>query len=130
MVDFNNDTTVGTPAVDVERISILQRRYDVIEALEDYKKKRMMGSESPISFVRARLFSLFVELQAYLKRKLSEKDYNDLLNTCLNDNNEDNLVKAMFRINEELDSLRLIKVDTHIAYDATNVEEESRVKKF
>ena len=34
MVDFNNDITVGIPAADIERVSILQRRYDFIEAFE------------------------------------------------------------------------------------------------
>lgn len=130
MVDFNNDATIGTPAIDVERISILQRRYDVIEALEDYKKKRMMGSEAPISFVRARLFSLFIEIQSCLKRRLKEEDYNQLLDTCLYDKDEEELIAAIFRINEELDAMRLIRIDTQKVYDATNVEEESNIKRF
>lgn len=53
-MDFNNETTVGIPAADVERISILQRRYDMIEALEDYKKKRLNGVGVTLSIVRAR----------------------------------------------------------------------------
>lgn len=130
MVDFNNETTIGTPAIDVERISILQRRYDVIEALEDYKKKRFMGSGSPISYVRARLFSLFVEIQAYLKRTISKVDYDKLLDTCLTCKDEEGLIEALFIINERLDAMRLIRIDTQKVYDATSVEGEDKIKGF
>lgn len=130
MVDFDNEATIGTPAIDVERISILQRRYDVIEALEDYKKKRYMGSGSPISYVRARLFSLFVEIQAYLKRAMTKEDYGMLLDTCLKGKDEIELIEAIFKINEMLDALRLIRIDTHKVYDSTDVEAENKMKRF
>lgn len=130
MVDFNNEKTIGTPAVDVERISILQRRYDVLEALEDYQKKRHMGSDVPIAFVRARLFTLFVEIQAYLKRKLSPEDYNILYNICLDSKDENELISAIFKINEELDAMRLIRIDTQKVYDSTSAETENRMKRF
>jgi len=39
MVDFNSDVMVGMPAIDIERVSILQRRYEFIDAFEFYKKK-------------------------------------------------------------------------------------------
>ena len=130
MVDFNNDTTIGTPAIDVERISILQRRYDVIEALEDYRKKRMMGAQVPIAIVRARVLTLFIEIQAYLKRKLSKEDYNSLFNICMNSQDEGEILNAIFKINEELDALRLIRIDTQKVYDSTSVEEEDEMKGF
>jgi len=130
MVDFDNDATIGTPAIDVERISILQRRYDVIEAIEDYKKKRYLGSGNPISYIRARMFSLFIEIQAYLKRILSKEEYGELLNTCLNSKDEIELIEALFKINELLDKMRLIRIDTQKVYDATNVEEENKIKRF
>lgn len=130
MVDFNNETTISIAAIDIERVSILQRRYDVIEALEDYKKKRYGGAGAPLSYVRARLLSLFIELQAFLKRKLSEKEYGELQNTCFNSKDEMELVEALFTINEILDSVRLIRVDTQKTYDGTNVEEENKMKRF
>lgn len=129
-MDFNNETTVGIPAADVERISILQRRYDMIEALEDYKKKRLNGVGVTLSIVRARLFSLFVEIQALLKRRLSEIEYNNILNSCLNDTKEDELIKTIFLLNEQLDEIKLTRIDTSRVYDSLNVEEENKEKGF
>ena len=129
-MDFNNETTVGIPAADVERISILQRRYDLIEALEDYKKKRLRGSGVDLSIVRARLFSLFIEIQALLKRRLNEKDYNHILYSCLNSTKEEDLVLVIFLLNEQLDEIKLTRIDTSRVYDSKDVEEENKEKGF
>lgn len=130
MVDFNNDATVGTPAVDVERISILQRRYDLIEAIEYYRKKRLDGAAFPISVVRSRLFSLFLEVQACLKRRLKPEDYNNLFSICYDSKEELELLDAVYKINEVLDELRLTRIDTQKVYDSTDTEAENKIKGF
>lgn len=134
MVDFNNEATIGTAAVDVERISILQRRYDLIEALEDYRKKRIAGAGVGLNIVRARLFSLFLEIQAYLKRKLTKenrlKEYETLRDSCLTETKEEEILRLIYRINEELDVLRLTRIDTRQVYDETDTEAENEIKGF
>lgn len=130
MVDFNNEATIGTPALDVERISILQRRYDLIEAYEDYKKKVFNNIGVSIAVVRARLLSLFIEIQATLKRRLDKEDYNKIKDCCFNSKNEEELKEIIFRINEELDKIRLTRVDTQKVYDSTIVETEDKEKGF
>ena len=130
MVDFNNETTVGTPAVDVERISILQRRYDLIEAVEDYKKKRYAGAGMALNIVRARLFSMFLEIQACLKRRLKPEQYTALLKTCLTDTQEERILEAIYWINEVLDEIRLTRIDTQQVYDRMDVEAENKMKGF
>ena len=131
MVDFNSEATVGTPASDVERISILQRRYDLIEAFEDYKKRRSLGTDHPLSIVRVRLMSLFIELQALLKRRLSTKDYNDLKDRCFDiKSTEENIIKSIFELNEQLDAIRLTMIDTQVVYNKRKVEEENKIKGY
>lgn len=138
MVDFNNETTIGTPATEVEKISILQRRYDLIEAYEAYKKGRLGMVEANLSITRARLISLFLELQASLKRRLFKKaegqtknEYEKLKDSIFADKlNEEQLLKVIFRINEELDEMRLIRVDNQKVYDSTDVEEENKEKGY
>ena len=68
MVDFNNETTIGTPAVDIERVLILQRRNDVIDALEGYKKLDYQGTEADLSIFRSRVLSFFEQLSASILR--------------------------------------------------------------
>lgn len=129
-MNFDNEVTVGVPASDVERISILQRRYDLIEALEDYRKKRLNNVGVNISVVRARLFSLFVEIQAMLKRKLSPKDYERILDNCMTSNKESIIIETIFFLNEQLDNIRLTRIDSQRMYDTVNIEEENEAKGF
>lgn len=129
-MDFNNETTVGVPAADVERISILQRRYDLIEAYEDYRKKKLMNAGVQLSIVRARLFSLFIEVQAMLKRRMSKADYDLVLNGCLDSTNEFEIREIIFKINEQLDEVKLTRIDTSRVYDQTDVEAENKEKGF
>lgn len=131
MVDFNNESTIGTPASDVEKISILQRRYDLIEAYETYKKTRFQGSNTGLSITRARLISLFLELQASLERRFDKKEYEKLKILIFAKNiEEEELLEAIFIINRELDKMRLITIDNQKVYDSTNVEEENKIKGY
>lgn len=130
MVDFNNEATIGTPAADVEKISILQRRYDVIEAYEAYKKGKFMGHAQSLSIVKARLISLFIEIQAMLKRRLPKEEY-DKLNICMNSTLiEEDILNILLRLNEFLDELKLTRIDTKKVYDSTDVEVENEEKDY
>lgn len=138
MVDFNNEITVGVPAVDVQKISILQRRYDLIEAFEHYKKGRLNGAGMTLALAKARLISLFLELQALLKRRLEAKgknnkglDYDTIYKIVFDPKaTEEDFLEVFFSINEELDNMRLTRVDNQTAYNSRNVEEENRVKGY
>lgn len=125
MVDFNNEVTVGTPAVDVVRILILQRRSDLIEALERYNKQEYQNSTPDISVVRARLVSLFIELQAGLKRRLKVKQYEDLLEKVYAGDKE-SIYWCIDYINNYLDEIRLTRLDNKPQVDKTNWEEHNK----
>ena len=131
MVDWDNETTVGTPATDVQRISILQRRYELIEAYEEYVKKKLSGVGASFSIVQARLRSLFIELQAALKRRYKKEVYDEMKLICWKESiTEEELVKVLFQINEELDTIQLIKIDTQKVYNSSRVEQENKVKGY
>ena len=129
MVDWNNEATIGTPAVDIVRVTILQRRYDLFEALEAYNKLTKQGLAADNHIVSSRLFTLFLELQAGLKRKWKEPEYNDLLNLIVSDDIED-IKQAIYKLNIYLDGLRLTRIDTRQDFDSTRVEYENKIKKL
>ena len=124
MVDFNNETTVGRPAIDIVRVLILQRRSDLFEAWEFYKKKESDGVERGFPTVKARLFSLFLELQPMFKRRLKKENYEYLIKLIESDEEKD-IMAAIYKINEELDDINLIKMDTKKSYDKTSWETEN-----
>ena len=122
MVDFNSEATIGTPAVDIVRILILQRRSDLIEALEDYNKQDYKGLQCDIAIVRAMLVSLFIEIQSGLQRRLKPEIYTTLKAYVDSDKIKD-ILQAIISINEYLDDIRLIRLDNkqHVK-DKTNWE--------
>ena len=126
MVDFNNETTVGTPAIDVVRILILQRRADVIEAFELYHKQIANNIEGSTSLIHARLLSLFMELQGSIKRRCAtEKDYLEVLKNF--DSLEiEQMKKNFYYLNEYLDSIKLTVIDTKKQYDRSNWETDNK----
>ena len=127
MVDFNNDTTIGTPAVDVVRILVLQRHSDMIEAWESHLKKKYAGVQSNGTVVRARIMSLFLQIHPTIKRKLDPKDYEALV-FSLKSGDEDIIEANILLLNEVLDEVKITRIDTKKQYDKTNVETEDKMK--
>lgn len=130
MVDFNSDQTIGTPARDVETITILQRRFEFIEAYEDYKKKRFMGANWSNAIVRARLISLFIQLYGILKRRMTEEEFNNFRENVFNSKEEKDILECMYYISDLLDKLNITKIDNIRAYDRTNAEAENLAKGY
>jgi len=134
MVDFNNETTITRPAVDIERVLVLQRRHDCIEAYEGYQKAILSGADTGDYTFRSRVLSLFIELKASLKRHYPEGDKDKIsfveLETWIRKGEEDELFNAFDLINDFLDVIKLTRLDTHKVYDSTRVEVENREKKL
>lgn len=125
MVDFNNEATIGTPAVDVVRILILQRRSDFIEALERYNKMEYQNTSPDISIVKARLVSLFLELQAGLKRRLKKESYTELMAKVYHEDMAQ-VLEAFNYLNEYLDDIRLTRLDNRPKADKTKWEDVNK----
>lgn len=125
MVDFNNETTVSTPAGDVVKILILQRRNDLIESIEAYNKARNSGVLADTSIVKARLLSLFFEVQPALERNKNDGDLEEINLLVLSDDYKD-LVRGFLIINRWLDETKLIRIDTKKQYDRRIAEEENK----
>ena len=140
MVDFQNEATVSTPAADIVRILILQRRNDVIDAIEAYHRNKFKGTPAETYEVRARLYSLFLEVQAALQRKAKEnpelqEEYALLDQTIKgdadyqrDDDDANHLIQCFEYINTWLDTNKLIRIDTKKQYDTTRVSDEDAEK--
>jgi len=124
MVDFNAEATVSSSAIDILRILILQRRNDVIDSIESYKKIEK-HTDPDTTIVMSRVFSLFLEIQAMLKRKY--KEYNELEKDAKSDDYE-TLLKTFLILNEFLDNNRLTRIDTRNVYDSTRTSSEDSEK--
>lgn len=129
MVDFNNERTIGTPRSDILTVLLLQRRNDVIDAIEAYKKVEYLGSQSEANVLRARLLSLFMEIQAALLNDLGEEEFGKLQEKVLSPKLEDSS-EAFQTMDRWLYRKNITKIDTRKHYDTGDVEEENEAHDF
>jgi hypothetical protein len=133
MVDFDNDTTITTPAADVTRIIILQRRYDTIESLEAYLKQKYSGAKPDTHIIRARAHTLYIEILDMLIRILGKEEaerIEELITTeyDLIEDQERALFTATRMIYKALDHIRLTRIDLKKDIDTTRVILEDEEK--
>lgn len=137
MVDFNNESTVATPPGEVVKIVVLERREQVIEALESYHHMEGAGQslEHKRDILRARVMALWYEVQAMVKRKTkaakgTEEDptYSMVQEAITAAKTEEKLLDAFCWLNEFVDWLGLTVIDSRARYDRTNIE-DANIKK-
>ena len=123
MADFRNDGTMTTPSWELIKILALQKREDLMLAIEFYMKHKYEDqheSEQDINFVRARLWVLFYELEAWLKRAYSEQVI--LLYTGKIDSKEKkDVFEVVSWINKFMDEQKLTRIDNIKKNDTTRV---------
>jgi hypothetical protein len=110
MVDFNSGETVATPAVDVKRILMLQDRQYLKEAIGAFKKSEYSGVAADNHIIRSRLYELFLEVRAGVKRHLNPDDYEQLVD-YVNSEEINEVLQAYEIIDDWLDHIGLTKVD-------------------
>lgn len=111
MVNFNNETTVGQPAIDIERVLILQRRDAVIEAIERYISIEEGGSEAAIYTLKSRLASLYLQLYGMLYRRYKDNEKFQAFMQDLRSSEYTRLIKAFEFMSGFLDDIKLTRVD-------------------
>lgn len=126
MVDFNNETTVGIAPAKIVKILILQARANLLDAWEDYKVKKYMNAGVSLNVVKARLFTMFLELQPSILRKPKGKIKVMQYLTTLDSWKEEEILKMIMELNEYMDQINLLRIDTKKFYDTSNVEEEDK----
>ena len=113
MVDFDKEATVATPAVDVKRILMLQDRQYLKEAIGAYKKSMYANIATDNHIIRSRLYELFLEVRAGIKRHIKGDDY-DQLKDYVDSEEIGEVLQAFEIIDDWLDHIGLTKVDTKI----------------
>lgn len=133
LVDFNNESTVAQPPGEIVKIVVLERREQVIEALEDYYRAEAgdIDTQHKLMVVRARVMALWFQLQAMAKRRLKksvELSYDDVEAAVLGAKRIDDLVDVFKWFNEFIDDLGLTYIDSRARYDRTNIEDANTKK--
>lgn len=129
MVDFNNETTVSTPAADIVRVLILERHAYVVDAIERHYVNDALNIDTAqdLGVIKARLMTFYFYICEVLPRRM-DKDEIKNLKEDLAAEDFDGVMRAFRSLNKVLDSVKLTRIDTKKVYDPTRVEEENKEK--
>jgi len=122
--------SLSVPPSDVLKITILERRYNLIDSIESYHRLNEQNIQAELYEVRSRLISLYLELQSALKKDLKEKDYG-LLNDKVKDCKKiDEIVEVFIQLNDWLYEKHLTKFDTRLQIKPKSVEDMNKYDGF
>jgi hypothetical protein len=129
MVDYNNESTITTAPKDINKIQLLERRAHFIDAIDYHYKNMAKGIDAAaIDVLHCRFVSLVYECQGMLKRKLSDEEYNLIMDMTKKPYTPiDDLLNQFSFINILFDKINLTKIDTRADFDMTHIEAENRV---
>jgi len=113
MVDFSNEVTVSTPAIDVMRIQILEARANLMSAIESYRGHKAEGRNMPTSTMQRRLWRLFEEIEQTLERHMEAEDFKKLSTfvRALEDKKAEDVIHNASVIFRVLDKVQLTRID-------------------
>lgn len=131
MVDFNSEATVTTPASKLLQILALEKRENLLLAVEFYTKNKFMEQEkgTELGVLKSNCWLLYYELQALLKRKRSKEKIEELKKQMNADKPED-VFKAVDELNLFMDEVHFTKIDNKRVYDSTNTELENELNEL
>lgn len=133
MVNFNDGQTISTPSLNINKIMILQRRAEFIDAYERWFEQAHQENENNLYLSRmvSKLNTLFLEIRSMLKRKLKQKnkleEYNQL-KIAINSNDSKKIISAFEYIDDFLDQIQITPVDIKRQIDTSRIEEINKYK--
>lgn len=137
MVNFNNETTVSSPAANIVKLLVIEARYNSFLAIEEYNSKISASVNFNQGRVRARLGTWFLEHQAYIERVFTKAEDIEEIQKVKDDlffQKKDleyaRLLEIVIFLNEIIDKLKITKLDTKKQYDTTDVEEDNKANEY
>ena len=126
MVDFNNEATIGTPAVDVMRIYLLEQKANTEEAWRWFRDKDFSGIEGGLNKVRSRLEGWYLVMFPMIQRHYNDKEIKkEDLEKEIVDGKKETIFKIIKKFNTLLDDLKITRLDNKAKYNTHSVEEEN-----
>lgn len=122
-MDFNNINTVSTPSIDIERVTVLEKRNNFILAYEEFYNKYFNKISGDLNFVKSRLIVLYIVLKPMLERR-KINCFEDIKTATKIEQ-----IETIFNsINVVLDEVKLTRLDNKHTYDETDLLEEMEQK--
>jgi len=132
MVDFDTPEMLSSNKGQITSLIILGRRYDLINSIKSWREAKLNNTSlyaNLTTTIRSGLFVLYLEIKESLQRKLKDSKDLEFIKRVVysSDKNiqDEELIKVFELINQFLDEINLIKIDTRKNIDFTSVETEN-----
>jgi hypothetical protein len=129
MVDFNKDSMISKPPIEIINLIIVEHWYNFRLAYEYFVKHKINNASIGFADCRCRLTSLFLCVIELLKKRLPKEEYEMLYIKCLDLNinlTSREVLECYIIINRVLDEAGLIKVDTKPFINRSRIEESNQ----
>jgi len=124
------DNIVSIAPLNIIKVGIIEARENFILAYEKYAEDEEKGTQPGLYYMIGRLKTWFMKLQAGLKRRLEEYDYL-YIKEMIMDNPKlqlNEILDIYYLLNEEMDAMGLIKIDTKEKIEPGRAELSNRHK--
>ena len=127
MVNFDNETTVATPAKDVMKIYLLQCKAFVEDVWRNYRKADFAGANPGLFEVRSALEQLYLVMEPMIERHWDDQEIKkeDILHN-IEHAKKDSFLKLIIKFNKVLDKTKLTRIDTKFeqkkTWEASNIQ--------
>jgi len=129
MVDFNNDSMLGTNRSHILDLIVLQRRDDFINEYREYRysaRENRSDSSQKLNKTASSLEVLFIELDCLLRRRVDVKkhkfSFEELKKSVRQVRKEEDILIIFNIINNILDELNITRIDNRKQLDYTDIE--------
>lgn len=126
-MDFESkkEGTAAKSAIDLERISVLERRSYLITLYEEYLKKDVFGNRGGTLFdgVRAALMALILQIEGMLLRAKDKKKVEEWKKLIRDGKDTKEIEDLITELNIYLDEIKLTKLDTKRLRDRSDAIE-------
>lgn len=121
MVNFDDSNTVARNKKEIQELTTLQRRYDTINSIRDFKShtyKNNSEDNYKLAEIQAQLIGLYYEIDSAIEKDLAKKRKGEIykdtseIEADIESDQTDKVFKAWNYINKLLYRLHLTKLDS------------------
>lgn len=128
MVDFDNETTVATPAKDVMKIYLLQCKAYTEDIWRLWRKGDFSGIDKGLHDVRASLEQWFIVMEPMIDRHWKDQEAKikkENISDTISKGRKEDLFNLIIDFNRLLDNTKITRLDTRIitknTWEASNL---------
>lgn len=126
-MDFNDGQTAGLARFDLLALELIERRYNLIQAIEEAHKPYFNGSQLNMNIVKARLLSLYFTLLSALKNSLPPEQL-EILNQIVLYEDYNDIIKCFQIIDKWLYDKNITKIDGKILIKTGRMEQKNKLR--